>query len=134
MGGSAFSAGLHPTAFPRIPPAVYSALKARLLPKLLELYTYVGVPREAPEKLSHGDLDFLVAVPKPLHVHNVPHKCIKNAVGAMHVVPMDGNRTSNYAIPVLSDDWRTYGHAEDEIQFRKSATNQQIYYQVCRPA
>jgi len=133
MGGRAFSAGLHPTAFPRIPPAVYRSLKRRLFPKLLELYTYVGVPHEAPEKLSYGDLDFLVAVPK-FHGHSVPHTCIKKAVGAMHVVAMDGNRTSNYAIPVPSDDWQKYGHADDSIQFHESATNQQIFYQACHPA
>lgn len=131
MGGSAFSASLHPMAIPRIPPAVYRALKARLIPKLVELYTYVGVPHEAPEKLSHGDLDFLVAIPKLSHSHNVPHDHVKDVIGAKYVVPMDGNRTSNYAIPVLFDEWRTYGHAEQEDQSRKAAANREIYYQVC---
>ena len=37
-------------AFPRLPPTVYVALKARLLPRISELYTYVSVPKEAPEK------------------------------------------------------------------------------------
>ncbi len=130
MGGSAFSASLPAVAFPRIPPTVYAALKARLFPKLLELYTYVGVPTEAPDKNDHGDLDFLVAIPKAPYTDRVPHDLVKDAIGAEHLIPMDGNRTSNYAILVQLGEWESFGHGGDEHQRRISAEIQQIYYQV----
>jgi hypothetical protein len=64
MGGNAFTSVLGPTSFPRLPPAVYDALKARILPILEELYVHVRVPPEAPEKESYGDLDIVVCSPR----------------------------------------------------------------------
>ena len=128
MGGSAFSASRPSSVFPRIPPAVYAALKARLFPKLLELYTYVGVPTEAPEKNDHGDLDFLVAIPTAPFTDYVPHDHVKDAIGAEHLIPMDGNRTSHYAIPVQPGEWECHGG--DEHQQHMLVDGQEIYYQV----
>jgi len=111
-------------AFPRIPPAVYRNLKARFHPKLAELYTWVGVPLEAPEKLDHGDIDFLVAVPKNQSDQPLSHQVIKEILGAEFMIPMEGNRTSNYAVPISPGEW-----AEEDDK-RKEVTDGQIFYQV----
>jgi len=130
MGGSAFSAILESSAFPRMPRAVYLALKARLSPTILEFYGWVGVPPEAPDKKDHGDLDLLVAIPKPPHSSFVPHEIIKQAIGATHAVPMDGNRTSNYAVPIRRGEWASLGHAEEEEGSRSANDDGELYYQV----
>lgn len=54
MGGNAFHERLPDHVFPRLPPALYYELKARLLPQLQHFYEYVTVPAEAPEKVDHG--------------------------------------------------------------------------------
>jgi hypothetical protein len=130
MGGSAFSASLPSTAFPRIPPAVYESLRANLLLKLQQLYTYVGVPVEAPEKADHGDLDFLVAIPIAAGSDYVPHELIVKTIGAKHLVPMAGNRTSNFAVPVQPQEWENVGHGAEENERRKLAEGHEIFYQV----
>ncbi|KAF8158169.1 hypothetical protein B0H34DRAFT_444063 [Crassisporium funariophilum] len=132
MGGSAFSAVLKETAFPRLPPHVYRALKARLVPKIAELYSWVGVPLEAPEKADHGDLDLLVAVPKAQYATftSISHEVVKEILGAKFMIPMDGNRTSNYAVPVRVGEWDALGHADEEERRRKDADDREIYYQV----
>ena len=114
MGGRAFSAVLQVAAFPRIPPVVYRNLKARLYPKLSELYARVGVPVEAPEKLDHGDLDFVVAIPKNQSSQSlaVSHQVTKETLGEKFVIPlMVDNRTSNYAIPISPAEWVLFGHS-----------------------
>ena len=131
MGGSAFSASLPLTAFPRLPSSVYKNLKAKLLLKLQELYLYVGVPIEAPEKVDHGDLDFLVAVPLAPGTDYVRHEQIAEAIGAKHVVPNAGNRTSNFAIPIHHEEWKQAGHGAKEREQRSLAERQEIFYQVC---
>ena len=130
MGGSAFSAVLQLTAFPRIPPVVYRNLKARFHSKLAELYTWVGVPIEAPEKVDHGDIDFVVAIPKDQADQLLPHQVIKEILGAELVIPMEGNRTSNYAVPIPPGDWAQFGHSTEEDDKRKMAVDEQIFYQV----
>lgn len=130
MGGSAFNAILQVAAFPRIPPTVYENLKAHLYPKLAELYTWVGVPIEAPEKLDYGDLDFLVSIPKNPSVPLLPHQVIKETLGAKFMLPMEGNRTSNYAIPIAPGEWAPFGHSAEEEDKRKELADGQIFYQV----
>ena len=130
MGGSAFSAILTSAAIPRLPPPVYRALKERLFPRIAEFYAWVGVPHEAPDKKDYGDLDLLVAIPKPPHSSSVPHEIIKQAIGATHLVPMDGNRASNYAVPVRRGEWTSLGHAKYEEEMRSASEDGQIYYQV----
>lgn len=127
MGGRAFRTVLQLAAFPRMPPAVYKNLKAHLYPKLSEHYTWVGVPNEAPEKLHHGDLDFVVAIPK-----NQPpsHEVNKEILGAKFVIPMEGNRTSNYAIPFSPEECALFGHSAEEDDKHKKVTDGQIFYQV----
>ena len=132
MGGSAFSASdvLQTAAFPRIPPAVYRNLKAHLYPKLSELYTWVGVPIEAPEKLDYGDVDFVVAIPKNQKSQSLSHQVVKEILGAEFVIPMEGNRTSNYAIPISPGEWALFGHSAEEDDNRKKVTDGEIFYQV----
>lgn len=129
MGGRAFKTVLPFAPFPRIPPAVYRNLKAHLYPKLSELYTWVGVPNEAPEKLDYGDLDFVVAIPKN---ESLSHQVIKEVLGAELVIPREGNRTSHYAIPIPPGEcqWALFGHSTEEDDRCRKVTDGQIFYQV----
>jgi hypothetical protein len=134
MGGKAFNF-LPATVFPRIPPPVYRALKARLLPRIQLLYSFAAVPFEAPQKSDHGDLDFVVACPKVKEdsvIVNVPHEEVRRTIGAKYFIPMDGNRTSNFAIPVKKGEWSAVGHGKEEDESRRVAQeDEEIYYQVC---
>lgn len=132
MGGSAFSAILPASALPRIPPAVYRAVKARLTPRLQSLYAIVSTPYEAPEKEDHGDLDFLCCEPLSGET-DVPYEQVQAILGAKHVVPMPGNRTSSYGVPIEHGEWEALGHGSDEEARRRAAESdnqQEIYYQV----
>ncbi|KAF9267441.1 hypothetical protein L218DRAFT_920302 [Marasmius fiardii PR-910] len=100
MGGNAFTF-LPQDAFPRLPPGLYRTLKAHLTTLLQDFYAHVAVPREAPEKEDHGDIDFVVCTPKS-GLAVVPHIDIQKALGATHVIPMEGNRTSNFAVPIIA--------------------------------
>ncbi|RXW16467.1 hypothetical protein EST38_g9394 [Candolleomyces aberdarensis] len=132
MGGSAFHTLLGKQAFPRVPPGLYSTLKARLLPKVCELYSFVAVPVEAPEKTDYGDLDFLVAGPKPTETgverSAIPHGMVQAALGAKHVIPVDGNRTSNYALPISVDECKVFSNLVQDDSF--STSNLEVFFQV----
>ncbi|KAJ7022601.1 hypothetical protein C8F04DRAFT_1012287 [Mycena alexandri] len=134
MGGSAFSASLPASALPRIPPAVYYAVKARLTPRLESLYSIVSTPHEAPEKADHGDLDFLVCEPLNRAMGEVPHDAVQALLVAKYVMPMAGNRTSSYAVCIELGEWGPLGHASEEEDARRRAmetdNQQEIYYQV----
>ncbi|TFK40775.1 hypothetical protein BDQ12DRAFT_680008 [Crucibulum laeve] len=141
MGGNAFNAILQSAAFPRLPPVVYHALKARLQPKIEQLYHLVTVPVEAPEKTDYGDLDFLVVGAKLDAIGdendamtdgriNVSHERVLECIGAKYMNPMDGNRTSNFAVPVSKGEWDNLGHGKDELERRKVTEDGEIYYQV----
>lgn len=95
MGGKAFSQILPNGSFPRMSPHTYQILKARVTSQLLRLFEQVETPVEAPEKADYGDLDVLVCRP----LGDITPEHVKQAIGAMFVVPMEGNRTSNYALP-----------------------------------
>ncbi|THV05313.1 hypothetical protein K435DRAFT_816566 [Dendrothele bispora CBS 962.96] len=137
MGGNAFHF-LDEDAFPRLPPAVYQRLKSRLFSVIQTLYSHVTVPIEAPEKNEYGDLDFLVFSPKPEAFSstaersiNVPHEVVKEAIGAHHFIPADGNRTSNFAVPISRGEWSTLGFEREELEVRKKVKDDgEIYYQV----
>ncbi|KAG5645465.1 hypothetical protein DXG03_006010 [Asterophora parasitica] len=143
MGGSAFASTLSADAFPRMPPAVYAALKTRLIQRIQSLYHCVAVPFEAPEKTSHGDLDLVVACPKITHnmeenvtlvanhiQPNVPHEIVQETIGARYVNPMDGNRTSNFAIPIVLGEWRALNHGAEEDEAHRAVDGGDIFYQV----
>lgn len=122
MGGNAFQQLLPDAAFPRIPPAVYQSLKARLLPRLLPLYRHVAVPVEAPEKKDHGDLDFVVEGQS----EGVSHTDVRAALGATVSIPMEGNRTSHFAVPIARGEWRDLGHAQEQEKYG----DEEMYYQI----
>lgn len=63
MGGKAFSAGPDPLFTPRLSPALYACLVARISNLLLTVYIHVSTPPPAPSKASHGDIDILVCCP-----------------------------------------------------------------------
>ncbi|KAK7032998.1 hypothetical protein R3P38DRAFT_2920074 [Favolaschia claudopus] len=133
MGGSAFSATLPASACPRIPSAVYYVVKARLTAQLQSVFSIVSTPNEAPEKTDHGDLDFLVFGPLKEGIVEVPHEEVQQALDAKHLVPMPGNRTSSYAIPIGKGEWATLGHGSEEEEARKARSAddaEDIYYQV----
>ncbi|KAJ4482143.1 hypothetical protein J3R30DRAFT_2131082 [Lentinula aciculospora] len=136
MGGSAFNV-LLANSFPRIPSPVYQALKARLTPVLQQFYINVAVPAEAPEKIDHGDLDFVVCNPRESTSYalaaqsvNVPHELVKAALGASHCILEEGNRTSNFAVAVDQGAWRHLGCAEQEEKSRQAADMRDIFYQI----
>jgi hypothetical protein len=98
MGGKAFLSHLPNATFPRLSPATYTALKSSLLPRLIPLFQYVGIPHEAPEKQDHGDIDFVVACP---HTAAIGHNGIKTALGASACIPSaqpGGGGTHNFAL------------------------------------
>ncbi|KAH9933108.1 uncharacterized protein BXZ73DRAFT_46389 [Epithele typhae] len=95
MGGNAFKQLLPSASFPRMAPAVYDALKAHLLPIVQQFYEHAAVPAEAPEKAHHGDLDFVVTQPR----EGLQHEELKTALRARCSIPLEGNRTSNFALP-----------------------------------
>jgi hypothetical protein len=111
---------------------VYRAVKDRLTPRLLAIYSIVSTPYEAPEKNDHGDLDFLVC--EPLTGAEVPHEKVQALLDAKYVVPMPGNRTSSYAVPIDDGEWAKLGHAAEEEKAPRQAkeTDNQgdIFYQV----
>lgn len=63
-GGNAFDSAtgedLSSATFPRVPTSLYHQLKANLHVLLEQFYGTVICPPDAPEKIDHGDIDFLV--------------------------------------------------------------------------
>jgi len=109
MGGNAFSERLPTAAFPRMSSAFYNSLKARIVPRLEALYHLVAVPPEAPGKLDYGDLDIVVCQPKNIKEGVPLSECvtfaeIEDALGSVHSIPLPGDRTSNFAIPIQQDE------------------------------
>lgn len=99
MGGNAFNATLPDASFPRMSPELYHQLKADSAARLRRFYKTVGTPCEAPEKSDHGDIDFIVCEP----VGDPSLDAMRIALGARHMIPLEGNRTSHFAIPLARD-------------------------------
>lgn len=101
MGGNAFAQLLKNASFPRMSPAVYFALKAKILEQLTPLFAHVAVPREAPGKADYGDLDFIVAGPlRPITLDT-----LQESLGA--VLAIDGG-TANFAVRLPDAEPDTY--------------------------
>ena len=103
MGGRAFLQDLPPGSLPRLPTSLYTTLKARLTALLLTLFAIVEVPPEKPEKIDHGDIDFVVAC--PLDREGITPEQVGRVLGAIKSIELDGNRTSNYAIDISREEW-----------------------------
>jgi hypothetical protein len=145
MGGNAFAKTLTALTFPRLPPPVYATLKSLLTPRLEALYARVAVPREAPGKTDHGDLDFVVTSCRcgetttsanKTAAGAVPHIEVLRALGATHMNPIAGNRTSNYAVPIPREIWPPVGpgdHDDDDAQKQESPERYcQVDVHVCK--
>jgi hypothetical protein len=100
MGGKAFLEVLSGATFPRMTPQIYQTLKALHLEQLKGLFHLVGVPREAPEKTSHGDLDFVVFSP----VDRLCPEDIKHTIGATHCITDSDASALNLAVPMEGGD------------------------------
>ncbi|ETW81566.1 hypothetical protein HETIRDRAFT_316994 [Heterobasidion irregulare TC 32-1] len=94
MGGNALTHLLPAASFPRLPHHIYAAIKAHLHDRLAPLYERVATPREAPEKLDYGDVDFIVVCPKK---PDITHEDVRIALGAGASIQ---GRTSNFAVPL----------------------------------
>ncbi|KAL2203739.1 hypothetical protein CC79DRAFT_1336389 [Sarocladium strictum] len=100
MGGSAFSIGPDPLETPRMPPEVYSAVKAECQAKLQELFICVASPIEGPGKTDHGDIDILVTWPKkPFEDKNKALESVEKKLHAHRAILTIGETAANYAIP-----------------------------------
>ncbi|KAF9646700.1 hypothetical protein BDM02DRAFT_3254913 [Thelephora ganbajun] len=109
MGGNAFSDRLPTALFPRMSPAFYNSLKTRVTSRLEALYHLVAVPPEAPGKPDYGDLDIVICQPKIVKKDIPLSECvtlaeIEQALGSAHSLPLPGDRTSNFAIPIQHDE------------------------------
>ena len=129
MGGNAFSEKLPTAVFPRMPLAFYNSLKSRIIPRLEALYHIVVVPPEAPGKLDFGDLDVLVCQPRNVKEGISLSECvtleeIERALGSVHSIPLTGDRTSNFAIPIQRNEVQEFGIDEEEVDLG------QLYIQI----
>lgn len=96
MGGLAFSnSGPNgsPLNVPRMPTTIYKSQVAEIQSKLLTIFRNVVVPHEAPGKLDHGDIDFLV---EGTLVPWTPDS-IKKTIGATHFAT--NGVIYSYAVP-----------------------------------
>ena len=134
MGGNAFSERLPTAVFPRMSPAFYSSLKARIVPRLEVLYHLVTVPPEAPGKLDHGDLDIVVCQPKNIKEGIPLSECvtfteIEQALGSVHSIPLPGDRTSNFAVPIQQDEVQHFAIDQEAVKEGKLDLAQ-LYIQI----
>lgn len=134
MGGNAFSEHLPAAVFPRMPSAFYNTLKARVISRLEVLYHFVAVPPEAPGKLDHGDLDISVCQPKKVKEGIPLSECvtfaeIEQALGSVHSLPLPGDRTSNFAIPIQQDEVQHFIIDQEAVKEGKLDLGQ-LYIQI----
>ncbi|KAI9702396.1 MAG: hypothetical protein M1836_000875 [Candelina mexicana] len=99
MGGSAFALpkpGESPLKICRLPIDIYESLGENYTGRLSTLYERVAIPRSAPEKTSHGDLDIIVCSAK--YQFSVEDLAAK--LGALRYIHCARNPTTNFAIPL----------------------------------
>src|SRR6187549_3258987 len=109
MGGSAFSSGPNPLYTPRMPTSVYHTVKEICLAKLRTLFECVASPIDGPGKQDFGDVDILVAWPKPVlflasdvsatTAFRESMTIIQRVLGAERAIIVNGQTSSNMAIP-----------------------------------
>jgi len=134
MGGNAFSERLPTAVFPRMSSAFYNSLKARILPRIENLYHLVAVPPEAPGKLDYGDLDIVVCQPKNIKEGIPLSECvsfaeIEQALGSVHSITLSGDRTSNFAIPIQQDEVQHFAVDQEALREGKLDLTQ-LYIQI----
>lgn len=102
MGGSAFSVGPNPLFTPRMPKNIYLAVRDKYCALLQQHYVCVASPIEGPGKLSFGDVDILLCLPRsPVQISPQEHiDLIGSVVGAHRTIFQKGNGISaNFALP-----------------------------------
>ena len=107
MGGKAFTNGPDPLRTPRMPPAVYFALRDKYLSLLSTLYTHVATPIEAPDKTSYGDIDILVSHPQSPCPDNTGADFLRRFLAAGRTFTTSGSATISFAVPYpdISDNY-----------------------------
>ena len=141
MGGLAFSTpgpnGAPPLLVPRLTTDVYNKLKAEYTSLLQQIYRIVAVPHEAPGKLDHGDIDFLVEGPQDdltnddVAKHLNAKRQIKNGPTRSYAVPLphqedsyvqvdihichDGHLKWDFFMNSYSDLWQIIGVAHRSL-------------------
>lgn len=96
MGGLAFATSGpngSPLNVPRMPTDIYKSMVAEIQSKLFTIFRNVVVPREAPGKVDHGDIDFLV---EGTLIPWTPDS-IKKTIGATHFIT--NGVVYSYAVP-----------------------------------
>ncbi|OCL15106.1 hypothetical protein AOQ84DRAFT_329931 [Glonium stellatum] len=141
MGGLAFSTpgpnGDPPLHVPRLTTDVYNELKAKYTTLLQQIYRIAAVPHEAPGKLDHGDIDFLVEGPQDgladddvvkhlnakRHIKNgptrsyavpLPHQEDSYVQVDIHICP-DGHLKWDFFMNSYSDLWQIIGVAHRSL-------------------
>ena len=115
-------------------PAFCDSLKARIVPRLKALYHLVTVPSEAPGKLDHGDLNIVVCRPKntkegiPL-LERVTFTEIEQALGPVQTIPLPGDRTSNFTVPIQQDEVQRFSFDLEAVK-EVEPNLAQLYIQI----
>ena len=115
MGGLAFSSGSDPLYTPRMPQAVYDAIRCRCHEVLTKYFEHVATPIEAPGKKDYGDVDFLVANPTPLGQGAPVAEILSKALSAERSISGKGSNTASYALP-WPKDVETEDHDSNQDQ------------------
>ncbi|KAF2276549.1 uncharacterized protein EI97DRAFT_43856 [Westerdykella ornata] len=111
MGGQAFAkAGPDGSALnvPRMPTSTYQALSSEIQRKLQTMFRNVALPREAPGKADHGDIDVLVEGAMTQWNPDT----LKELLGAEYFY--DNGGTKSYAVP-YADSPDEYFQVDVEI-------------------
>ncbi|KAG9193200.1 hypothetical protein G6011_03235 [Alternaria panax] len=101
MGGLAFATvptvSGNPIKVPRLPTALYQTLSANYQRLLETLFDRVVLPRDAPAKADHGDIDFLVQGIRPPNTKDSIWSFVQTTLQADLHIPRGGS--SSYAVP-----------------------------------
>ena len=119
MGGRAFHRIVTGATFPRMDLVTYESLKTQHLEQLRQHFRLVGVPREAPEKKSYGDIDYIVC--SPLH-NSQSWEDLKYALGAVHCI-VNGHSVNLAILLTGGDDLTFYqvdiNYTKDEDEWER---------------
>jgi hypothetical protein len=97
MGGNAFTDLLTP----RLPHELYELIRAQCHQALQPFYEDVITPAEAPSKVDHGDIDFLVAQPKQDKNGRIAAgSTVAAALGASKFKHTPNSKTTQFAVPL----------------------------------
>jgi hypothetical protein len=88
---------------PRMSPDVYAAVSKACQSKLETLFKRVTIPREAPGKIDHGDVDFLIEGIKPTAAEGDILAQIKEVLGAELFLDRGNSHSFGIAHPEIPD-------------------------------